>query len=134
MQPLVDTAVVGVPAASPNRSRIPWFMVAVGCLYFLWLAVGFSITIPIFTKLFAGLGVELPLPTRILLSHFYFLPIVFTVASILTVATKLAEFTRPQVRVINLILIVIGAVLPALLVLLLYLPLFMLIGKLKGAH
>jgi hypothetical protein len=135
MQQPVDTAFVGFPAASPKSSRIPWFMVVVGCLYFLWLAVGFTTTIPIFTTLYAGLGVELPLPTRILLSsHFWFLPIVFIVAAMLTVAKKLAEFNKRQLRVVNIVLIVFGAVFPALLVWFLYLPLFVLIGKLKGAH
>jgi hypothetical protein len=110
-------------------------MVVVGCLYFLWLAVGFTRTIPIFTTLYAGLGVELPLPTRILLSsHFWFLPIVFIVAAMLTVAKKLAEFNKRQLRVVNIVLIVFGAVFPALVVWFLYLPLFVLIGKLKGAH
>ena len=135
MQPPVDSAFVGFPAASPKSSRIPWLIVVVGCLYFLWLAVVFTRTIPIFTKLYAGLGVELPLPTRILLSpHFWFLPIVFTVAAMLTVAKKLVEFSRRQLRVVNVALIVIGAVLPALLVWFLYLPLFALIGKLGGGH
>jgi hypothetical protein len=137
MQPAGDTATVGFPAASPRSPRIQWFMVIGGCLYFLWLAVSSTKTIQIFAKLFASLGVELPLPTRILLSHFshfYFLPTVFTVAAMLTVATKLAEFSRRQLGVINFVLIVIGAVLPPLLALFLYLPLFVLIGKLKGAH
>jgi hypothetical protein len=135
MQPSVDSAFVGFPVASSKRSRIPWLIVVVGCAYFLWLAVGFTRTIPTFTKLYVGLGVELPLPTRILLSsHLWFLPIVFTLAAMLTVAKKLVEFSRRQLRVVNLTLIVIGAIFPALLVWSLYLPLFALIGKLAWAH
>jgi hypothetical protein len=60
MQPPVDPAFVGFPAASPKSSRISWFMVVVGCFYFVWLTVGFSRAIPHFTKLYAG--VELPPP------------------------------------------------------------------------
>jgi len=135
MQPPVDPAFVGFPAASPKSGRIPWFMVVVGCLYFVWLAVGFTRAIPYCTKLYGGLGVELPLPTRILLStNFWSLPIVFIAAAMLTVAKKLAGFSRRQLRVVNIVLIVIGAVLPALLVWFLYLPLFSLIGKLEAAH
>ena len=135
MQAPVDPAFVGFPVASPKSARIPWFMVVAGCLYFLWLAIGFTKTIPIFTKLYSGLGVELPLPTRILLStHFLFPPIAFIAAAILTVAKKLAEFSKRQLRVVNIVLIVIGTVLPAFLVWFLYLPLFSLIGKLEGVH
>ena len=135
MQPPVDPAFVGFPVASPKSSRIPWFMVVVGCFYFLWLAFIFTRTIPVFSKLYEGLGVELPLPTRILLSlHYWFLPSVFTIAALLTIAKKLVEFSERQLRVVNVALIVIGAVLPASVFCILYLPLFVLIGKLKGAH
>jgi hypothetical protein len=135
MQAPVDPAFVGLPAASPNGSRIPWFMVVVGCFYFVWLAVAFNRAILPFAKLYAGLGVELPLPTRFLLSfHFWFAPIVSVVAAMLTVAKKLVEFSRRQLRVVNIAIVVIGAVLPGLFVLFLYLPLFVLIGKLERAH
>jgi type II secretory pathway component PulF len=110
-------------------------MVVVGCLYFVCLAVGFGRAILPFTKLYEGLGVELPLPTRILLSfHSWFAPIVFALAAMLTVAKKLVEFSRRQLRVVNIALVVIGAVLPGLFVLFLYLPLFVLIGKLGRVH
>ncbi len=135
MQPPVGPAFVGVPSASPKGSRISWFLVVVGCLYFILLALGATRAIPHFAKLYGEAGVGLPLLTRILLSsHFWFLPIAFTVAAILTVAKKLAEFSRLQLRVVNVVLIFLGAVLPALLVWFLCSPLFGLIGKLDGAH
>jgi hypothetical protein len=89
----------------------------------------------VFIKLFGGLGVELPLPTRILLfSHPWFLQIVFIGTAMLTVATRLVEFSPRQTRIINIVFIFVGAVLPALIVWCLYMPLFSLIGKLAGAR
>ena len=135
MQPPVASTSVGFPTSSPESPRISWFMVVVGCLYFISLALGATRAIPHFAKLYGEARVGLPLLTRILLSsHFWFLPMAFTVGAILTVAKKLAEFSRRQLRVVNIVLICLGAVLPALLLWFLCSPLVSLIGKLDGAH
>jgi hypothetical protein len=67
-------------------------------------------------------------------SHFWILPILFTGAAMLNVAKRLAHFSRRQLPIANVALIFIGAVLPALIVWFLHLPLFTLMGKLEGAH
>jgi hypothetical protein len=83
------------------KVRIPWFVV-VGCLYFVSLGVGFTRVIPIFSKSY-GVGVKLPLPTRILLlsSHFWILPILFAGAAMLNIAKRLAQFSRRQLYIVN---------------------------------
>lgn len=110
-------------------------MAVVGCLYFFWLGIGFIRAIPIFSKLYEGLGVPLPVLTRILLSsHFWFLPFLWIGAAILTLAKKFVEFSGRQLRMIDVGLLFVGVVLPALIVVVLYLPLFVLIEQLKSAH
>lgn len=136
MPPPVDSVLPGLPSpSSPEGSHVSWFVVIAGCLYFVSLGVGFEKVIQPFSKLFAGLGVELPLPTRILLSsHSWLLPILFIGAAMLTVAKRLAHFSRRQLHIVNAALILIGLVLPALIMWTLYMPLFALIGRLEGAH
>jgi hypothetical protein len=131
----VDSALLGIPSSATKGSRISWVMAVVGCLYFLWLGVGFIRAIPIFSKLYEGLGVALPVLTRMLLSsHFWLLPIVWISAAILSIAKKFVEFSPRQLRIVDIGLIFVGAVLPALIVVVLYLPLFVLIEQLKAAH
>lgn len=128
MQPSADSALLGFPSASPKGSRISWSVV-VGCVYFILLALGFARVIPVFSRLY-GVGVDLPLPTRILLSlHFWILPMVFAGAAMLNIAKRLAHFSRRQLHIVNFALILMGAVLPVLIVWYLCLPLFGLIGK-----
>ena len=128
MQPPVDSALLGFPSASPKGARIS-LSVVVGCVYFISLGVGFTRVIPIFSKLY-GVAIELPLPTRILLSsYFWILPMLFTGAAMLNIAKRLAHFSRRQLHIVNVALIFIGAVLPALIAWYLCLPLFALVGK-----
>lgn len=130
MQPPVDPAFVGFPAASPKSSRISWFMVVVGCPYFVWLTIAFSRAIPHFTKLYGGVELSPSLPNLAFLS--------FLVSAIRVHRygdahrhKEIGRVTGRLFRVVNIVLIVIGAVLPALLVWFLYLPLFALIGRLR---
>ncbi len=135
MQPPADTAFIAVPSPAPNRSPIAWMLVVVQCLFFIWLAVGITPILPIFSQLFASIGIDLPLPTRMLLSsNLWFVRTLFAAAAILAIARRVVNFNRLQLRVINVALILIGGVLPLIIVALMYLPLFLLIGKLKGAH
>jgi hypothetical protein len=135
MQPPADTAFIAVPSRAPNRSPIAWMLVVVQCLFFLWLAAGIPRILPIFATLFAGIGVHVPWPTRVLLSSgSWFLIAAFAVGAMLVLAKTSVKFSSLQLRVVNVVLILIGGGLPLLIVLLMYLPLFLLIGKLKGAH
>lgn len=136
MEPPVNSAHLGFPSQlSPKVSRIPWLVVVVSCLYFVWVGFGFTSVLSIFSKLYGSMGVGLPLPTRILLSsRLWLLPLLFTGAAMLTIAIRLVEFSRRQLRIVGVALFLIGAVLPALIVWSLYMPLFALIGKLAGAH
>jgi hypothetical protein len=135
MLPPANTAFLGVPSPSRNRSPIAWLLAVVRCLFFLWLAAGIPRILPIFATLFAGIGVHVPWPTRVLLSSgSWFLIAAFAVGAMLVLAKTSVKFSSLQLRVVNVVLILIGGGLPLLIVLLMYLPLFMLIGKLKGAH
>jgi len=134
MQSRVCPALVGVPAASPNKSRIRWPLTAVLGLSFVWLALDITRILPIFSKLFTGIGVEIPLPTRALLSSpWWFLPAVFAVGALLAVAKSFVALNKLQLRVVNIAFILIGLS-PFVVLVLVYLPLFMLVGKLTGTN
>lgn len=125
------------PLSAPGQkgSRLPWYVTLIGCVYYGWLGLGFQKVIPIFAKLFDGLGVELPLPTRFLLCNYlWFLPGLYLAAIFLTILNQFAFFDQRQQRFANWYLLFAGAVLPSLLALTLYLPLFVLIHKLQGGR
>lgn len=90
--------------------------------------------LPIFSQLFDSLGLELPLPTRALLAgDLWFLPAVFAFGAVLSIANGFFAFSNRQRRIAYVALALIG-VLPLVVTIFLYLPLFVLSAKLKGIH
>lgn len=128
------SAFLPFPGPARKGSRLPWYVAVIGCIYYAWLGIAFQRAIPIFSKLFIGLGVDLPLPTRILFSTYaWFIPVLFLGAVILTIANQTAIFNDSQRRIANLFLLFTGVVFPALIVLALYSPMFVLIYRLHSA-
>jgi len=107
----------------------------ISCLYY-FLAYGtLARAVPIFGKLFPGLGVPLPLLTRLLMASYSWLfPVLCIGAVILTIARQFVQLGKLQLRIVNLMHVVIGIIFPSLVIIVLYLPLFDLIRKLSLAH
>ncbi len=87
--------------------------------------------IPIFANMLQGLGVELPLPTRVLLATYYwFFPLFFIALAVFVIwkETLLRELSYRFVVTITVFLASLGA--PGLVALVLFQPLFVLIKKL----
>ncbi len=122
---------------APNRppnARVPWPYAVACCLYYFLAYRGLASATPIFAKLFEGLGMALPLPTRLLMASYSWLfPVLFVGAAILTIAKQFMQLSKLRLRVANLFLIVVGVAFAPLVVLVLYLPLFILIHRLHAA-
>jgi hypothetical protein len=123
------------PGSAQKGSRIPWYVAVIGCVYYAWLWLSLHVAIPIFAQLFMGLGIDLPLPTRILfLTYAWLFPVLFLGALILTLARHFAVLNDSQRPIANWCLLFIGAIFPALVVLALYWPLFVLTYKVHSAQ
>ena len=119
----------------PNKvlltSRVPWPHAMAFCLYFVLAYGGFATAIPIFAKLFQGLGIELPLLTRFFIAtYWWLLPTFFLGAAALTIVRQFALLDGLRLRLTNLILIFVGTILVPLIIIAVYVPLFDLIWKL----
>jgi hypothetical protein len=109
------------PTNTPSNSRVPWLFALACCLYYLLAYLCLASAAPIFAKLFEGLGVALPLPTRLLMASYSWLfPVWFVGAVILTISKQFVPLDK--LRVTTLFLIVVGVGFPPLAVLTLYLP------------
>ncbi len=115
-------------------SRIPWYGVALGAIYFLFLYFAFAKVVPIFATLFAGLGVDVPLPTRFLLStHSWLFPVLLVGSTILYLSILFWQLNRRKSRLPTFVFLIVGIAFMPLMILILYLPLFYLIYK-QSAH
>jgi hypothetical protein len=122
-----------LPANKPPNSRIPWPFALACCLYYLFVYRGLATAIPVFVKLFDGLGVVLPLPTRLLMATYSWLfPVLFLGAVILTIAKQIVILETIRLRIANLFLILVGVVFVPLVLLVMYSPLFVLMWKLHS--
>ena len=124
-----------LPPSTPPNSRVPWPYAVACCLYYLLTYRGLATAAPTFGKLFEGLGVALPLPTRLVIAGYSWLfPLCFGGAVILTIFKQFVPLNKPRLRVVNLILIFVGVAFPLLVLLAFYLPLFELTWKLQSAR
>ena len=125
----------GLTTGKKPNSVLAWSLTVIGCLYCLWVYLALASAIPIFDKLFSGMGMPLPLLTRIVLgSYFWLLPVLCIVAVTLIVARQFVLSGKVQLHIANVILIFVGAVLPAIVIFAMYLPLIVLTHKLDAAH
>jgi hypothetical protein len=125
----------GLPTSHRQGSRVYWYVALIGSLYLFLCYFFIAKVLPIFATLFEGLGVDLPLPTRVLITgRSWFFPVVFVVVALLAAARKFLQLDRFQLRIFDGILIFLCLTILPLAILVLYLPLFDLIRKLSGAH
>jgi hypothetical protein len=128
-----NSALLARPISVRNGPRLPWYVGVIGCIYYAWLGLSLQKVIPIFSEMLTGIGVELPLPTRLLFSTYPWLfPILFLGAVTLTIVKQIAVLSDSQRRISNYFLFFVGAIFPALVVLALYSPLFVLIHRLQA--
>jgi hypothetical protein len=128
-----NSALLPLSISARKGSRLPWYVAVIGCIYYAWLGLSLQKMIPIFSKMLNGIGVELPLPTRLVFSTYSWLfPILFLGAVTLTIVKQIAVLSDSQRRITNYFLFFVGAIFPALVVLALYSPLFVLIHRLQA--
>ena len=124
-----------LPPNAPQKSRVPWLYAVACCLYYLLIYRGFALATPIFAKLHEGLGIEIPFPTRLLMATYrWAYPVLFLGAVVLTIVKQFVPLEKLRLRVTNLTLIFVGIVFPPLVIVTFYLPLWILIWKLKAAR
>ena len=119
-----------------NQSQIgtllSWVATVVVVLFCALSGLYIVRVVPIFATMFQGLGVELPLPTRVLLASYYWLlPLFFVALSVFVVwkEISLRELRYKFVVTVTVFLASLSA--PGLVILALYAPLFVLIRKLS---
>ena len=113
-----------------SNSRLPFPLALVFCLYLFLLGTAFIKVVPLFSNLFAGLQIEIPWLTRLLLlSYWWALPLLSFVAIALVAVRQIVLLTRAQRRAINGYLLFAAIVLPCLVVLALYMPTLKLMWK-----
>ena len=68
---------------------IAWFAVAFSCVYFVWSYFALNTFTRVFLNLFSSMGVELPLPTRLVIaSHYWLYPLLFCGAGVFLIAKE----------------------------------------------
>jgi hypothetical protein len=113
------------------KSRLPWPFAIACCIYFLFIYRWLAIITPIFANLHQGLGVDIPLPTRILnAGYWWFYPTFFFGAMALTIVKQFVSFDGVRLRIANIFLIFAAIGFAPVTVMLWYLPLCTLIWKL----
>jgi hypothetical protein len=113
-------------------SRIPWYIAALGAIHFLFLYIALAKVVPIFANLFAGLGVDPPLPTRFLIAtHSWIFPVLFVGSAILYLSIPFWQLSRHRRRLFTFVFIFVGFAFAPLIIVILYLPMFDLIHKLS---
>ena len=128
-----DMALFPYLGSAQKGSRVPWYVAIIGCVYYAGLCLSLGRVVPVFAQLFVGIGVDLPLPTRILFStHAWLFPFLFLGAVIVTLVKQIAVLKGSQRRIANRFLLFIGVIFPALVVF--YLPLLVLIYRLHTAQ
>ena len=111
-----------------------WLATVIVALFSVLSGLYVVLVIPSFATLFQGLGVELPLPTRLLLATYkWFIPLLFVALAVFVIWK---EFSLPEVRykiVVTITVFLASLTGPGLVVFILYQPLFVLIKKLSEA-
>jgi len=124
-----------LPPNAPQKSRVPWLYAVACCVYYLLIYSWFASATPVFAKLHEGLGIVIPLPTRVLMATYrWAYPVLSLGAVALTIVKQFEPLERWRLRAANLTLIFVGVVFPPFVVLTWYLPLWILIWKLKAAR
>jgi hypothetical protein len=124
---------ISASANNTDASRVTTWVVGLAALaYVVWTGTAFYRSMPLLFNLFASLGVELPLPTRLLIGTYPWLEfLVFGGAAILIVATQVAVRDRARNFAITAGATTFAVVVANVIQTILYHPLFDLINKLN---
>ena len=114
-----------------GHARPPWRLTLGCCIYFGILCVLLLKVVPIYATLFEGLSVELPFPTDVLIATYrWSLPLFYLFAIAVAVVRQFLSIRGIRLRLANFTLIFAGILVPPLVILCMYLPLFVLTHKL----
>ncbi len=134
MLPTSADAEKGGQTTSPRSSNFAWFYTAALLLYFVLTYSFLGNYVDLSQKLFDGLDVNLPLPTRFLLANqIWLFPALLLCGSGAAAVKLIMPLDKMRRWIVNVILVGAGILGPTLIVFITYLPLFTLIGKLQSA-
>jgi hypothetical protein len=126
-------AAQGIYSSPRRRSRMPWTYLVACWAYFSISLYGIFRATPIFASLFQGLGIELPLATRFLVTTYWWLcPLLSVSILALPLVKQFFVINKKLGRVIDVYLIVVALFSGPLMVYVLYWPLFIVIHKLSS--
>jgi len=116
-------------------TAISWLLSAYVAFQCALTAILMIRIVPIFADMLRGLQVELPWPTRLLLATYYWsLPAFFLILVALIIGKEFAIQENRRKFVLTGEIFLAAVFTPGLVILILYLPLFVLIHKLGDTH
>ena len=123
---------------TPNQFQVgklfSWVATVVVALFCVLIGIYIVRAIPVFATMFQGLGVELPLPARVLLATYYWLVPLFFIALAVFVIWKEISLRELRYRFVVTITVFLASVgIHGLVILVIYQPLFILIKRLNEA-
>ena len=114
---------------------LSWALSAFVALQCVVSAIAMVRVVPIFQEMFKGIGVELPWPTRLLLSTYYWsIPAFFLILVMLVIGKEFVVQENRRKFVLTGEIFLAAVFTPGLVMLILYLPLFVVIHKLSNAN
>lgn len=120
-------------ADSPGRGSVfTWTATALACAYIVWSGTMLYLSTPRFIDLFSSMGLELPLPTRIVIATYRFgYPLWFGGATALVIAKQFFVREKWPNLSISLMAVVMVDILSRTVVWALYRPIFDMTEKLN---
>jgi hypothetical protein len=114
---------------------LSWALTAFVALQCAVSAIAMVRVVSIFQEMFKGIGVELPWPTRLLLATYYWsLPAFFLILVLLLIGKEFALLENRRKFVFTGEIFLAAVFTPGLVMLILYLPLFVLIRRLSDTN
>jgi type II secretory pathway component PulF len=122
-----------VAAAADPNARLPWPLGVIFCVYLFFIGTGLIRVVPLFSRYFDDLRVEIPWLTKmVLVSYWWTLALFSFLAIVLAVVRRAVSLTKIQRRATNAYLFLAAVVLPGTVVLALYLPMLKLMWKARS--
>jgi len=114
---------------------LSWALTAFVALQCAVSAIAMVRVVPVFQEMFKGIGVELPWPTRLLLATYYWsLPAFFLTLVVLLIGKEFALQQNRRKFLLTGEIFLAAVFTPGLVMLILYLPLFVLIHRLNNTN
>jgi hypothetical protein len=115
-----------------SGSALTWTATVLACAYILWFGTMLYLAIPSFIGMYSSMGVELPLPTRIVIAFYRFIyPVLFGGAAALVIAKQFFVRQKWVSLSITLAAVVMVDITSRGIIWALYRPLFDMIEKLN---